>query len=481
VQPDFLLSSRSCTMRFDRGSILRQNITHWLRTPLLPLFLGIVAVIESIWILRSDGFYPIDECAHFLYSRFVLDVLPVTVQTWHRPGRLWLFALPAQLGHSWTMFFCLGLYLFLLLVTYRIAVLMRIKHAAWVVVLTGLQPVLFDISYTCLAEAPAALLIALSYLYHLKGKHGWCLAIASAVFLFRFEMFGYALLMSFIYIRNREWRIIPLVLLGPIAWIGSSAIISGDVMTFFREWSHFSDLGKYVAGSTLTHYIGNLHTIFGFVPMLFLAAGVIFIARARESAGFGTIYFIIALGIIVNTLAGAEVLHWTGSIGDFRYVAVVGPFIGIVSAKGLSEVLERIRFRWAQRVLSVVVLVALVMNCVLTTHPHRWSDEERMVISLTRTLRSEYPDLTLLSNNYVSAYAMDVPPWGGPRYARLESDMLARHPECVILWDPFSSNPRFYRTELTRDRLLGDTTLVVVKKYAFRGEEYLVLYRNIRW
>jgi hypothetical protein len=138
---------------------------------------------------------------------------------------------------------------------------MEIKHARWVVILTGLQPVLFDISYACLAEAPAALLIALSYWYHLKGRPGCGLAIASAVFLFRFEMYVFAVLMFFVYLRKREWKILPLVLLGPLIWIGSSAIISGDVMTFFREWSNYSNLGKYVPGVSVTHYVEKPQTI----------------------------------------------------------------------------------------------------------------------------------------------------------------------------------------------------------------------------
>ena len=467
-------------MATDRGRQLQQNTAPGLKNPLLIFFLGIVAVIGSLWILRSNGFYPIDECAHFLYSKFVLDVLPVTVQTWHRPGRLWLFALPAQLGHPFTMFFCLGLFLLLLLITYRIAVLLNIRHAVWVVILTGLQPILFDISYACLAEAPAALLLALSYWLHLKGRHGWCLTIASAVFLFRFEMYGFALLMSLIYLRQREWRILPLVLLGPVAWIGSSAIISGDVLTFFREWSHFSDLGKYVAGSSLTHYIENLHTVFGYVQMALFVTGVIFIGLAKKSSDFGIIYFILALDVVVNTLASAEVLHWTGSIGDLRYIAVVGPFVGIVATFGLSEVLERVRRLWAQLALSIVISCAVVFNCIVTTHPRGWSESDQMVITMTRALRSEYPDLPLLSNSYIPAYVMDVAPWGGARFARLDSDMLKKYPECAVLWDPTLSNPRFHRTELTQEKLLQDTTMVVLKKYKFRDEEYLVLYRNVR-
>ena len=451
-----------------------------MRNPLLIFFLGVVAAIETVWILQSNGFYPIDECAHFLYNRFVLDALPVTVQTWHRPGQLWLFALPAQLGHSFTMFFSLALFLCLLLVTYRIATLMDVKHAEWVVVLTGLQPILFDISYACLAEAPAALLIALSYWCHLKGRPGWCLAIASAVFLFRFELYGFAVLMFFLYLRERESKILPLVLLGPLLWIGSSAIISGDIMTFFREWSKFSNLGKYVPGISVMYYVENLHTIFGFAQVLLFVVGVLFIVRAKKSAEFGILLCLIAFTLIVNTLAGAEVFHWTGSVGDSRYVAVVAPLVGIVSVYGLSEVFERVKPSWARLAISTLLFGALVLNCTLTTHPRRWTEFDQVVINATTALRSEYPDLTLLSNNCIVPYVMDVAPSGGPHFAKLDTVMLKKYPECLILWDPFSSNPRFDQTEFTKEKLLQDTTMVLLERHNSWNAEFLLLYRNIQ-
>jgi hypothetical protein len=162
------------------------------------------------------------------------------------------------------------------------------------------------------------------------------------VFLFRFEMYAFAVLMSAIYLMRRQWRILPLLLLGPVIWIGSSTIISGDVMTFFREWSHFSGLGKYVDGISLTFYLENLHTIFGVAQVTFFAIGVVFLALGKKMAEYGLILSVPVIGIIVNTLAGAEMFHWSGSIGDLRYVAVAGPFLGIVSAYGLSEALERL-------------------------------------------------------------------------------------------------------------------------------------------
>lgn len=467
-------------MLSDRGFFVRHHTGHWFTNPALLLFLAIVGSIGSLSILRSDGFYPIDECAHYLYSRFILDVLPVTVQTWHRPGLLWLFALPAQFGHTATMFFGLALFLVLLLVTYRIAVLKGIRHPEWVVLLTGLQPVLFDISYACLAEAPAALLLVLSYWLHLKQKPGWCLAIASTVFLFRFEMYAFAVLMSAIYLMKRQWRILPLLVLGPVIWIGSSTIISGDPMTFFREWSHFSGLGKYVDGISLTFYLENLHTIFGVAQVAFFAIGVVFIALGRKMPEYALILSVPVIGIIVNTLAGAEMFHWSGSIGDLRYVAVAGPFLGIVSAYGLSEALERLPHTRLRMALAPLLAGALILNCLIATHPRQWTEEERIVIALTRELRSGYPDQVLLCNSYIAAYVLDVPPWGGPHFARLDARTLAEHQECVMVWDPFLSNPRFSRTELTREQLLEDPANVVLKRQAYQHGEFLLLSRNVR-
>jgi hypothetical protein len=454
------------------------NTKRYLKNLLLIFFFAVVAVIESVWILKSNGFYLVDECAHFLYSRFVLSALPVTVQTWHRPGRLWLFALPAQFGHTVTMFFSLALFLCLLLLVFKIAKLKGIKHAEWVVLLTGLQPVLFDISYACLTEAPTALVITLSYWYHLKGKHGWSLTVASAVFLFRFEMYAYAILLFFVYLHRREWKILPLVLLGPLVWIGLSTLISGDVLTFFREWSHFSSLGKFIPGVSLTHYVANLYKIFGFAQVVFFAAGVGFIARANRNADFGIIYCTIFIDIVFHTLAGAEVLHWTGSIGELRYIAVVGPFFGIVSVYGLSEFFERAKPLWRQFALSVIVFSVIVFQCTVATHPRRWPNYEQVVINMVKASQVEYPDITLLSNNCAAAYVMDVAPSGGPHYAKLDKAMLQKYPECLILWDPFAANSLFFQTELTKEKILQDTTIVVLGKYNYWSVEYLLLYRN---
>jgi hypothetical protein len=97
---------------------------------------------------------------------------------------------------------------------------------------------------------------------------------------------------------------------------------------------------------------------------------------------------------------------------------------------------------------------------------------------LTKTIKAEYPDLTLLSNNSVAAYVMDAAPTGGLHFAPFDKKTLRKYPECIILWDPFSSNSIFTQTELTIDNLLKDTTIKVIDKYSYWGVDYFVLYRN---
>jgi len=378
------------------------------------------------------------------------------------------------------MFFSLGLFLVVLYVTYRIAVLKKIKHAEWVVLFTGLQPVLFDISYSCLAEAPTALVLVASYWLHLKGERGWSLLVASLVFLFRFEMYAFAFLIFLLPHGKKEWRLLPLVLVGPALWIGSSALISGDVFMFFKEWAHFSGLGKFIPGVTVTHYLEHLQTIFGFLQVACFCVGIILITGARRHREFAVIYAAIAWCLIVNTLAGAEAFHWTASIGELRYIAVVGPFFGIIAVYGFSELLEKVSSSRMHILFASLTFAILVVNCIATAHPRRWPPYDQIVIEITHAARTKYEHLVILSNNWIVPYVMDVPPTGGRMYDKLNKSTLAQYQNCLILWDPFYSQSLFSQTELSREEMLQGEGVEVLEKRVYGKAEYLLLYRHAR-
>jgi hypothetical protein len=329
-----------------------------------------------------------------------------------------------------------------------------------------------------MTEMPAAFMISLSYYYHLKEKHAWSLTLASSVILCRSEMFIYAGLMFLVYAYKREWKILPLILVGPFLWIGSTTLISGTLWTFFKEWKHFTAIGKFIPGVSLTHYVENLQTTYGYAQAILFVLGVLLIAMKKRSAEFGILYGAIASTIIFHTIAGADMFHWTGSIGELRYITVVGPLFGIVSVYGMSEILEKIKLPAGQFALCLLIFSVVVLNCTEKAHPRLWANYNRIVIALTKEMRSEYPAQTILSNNPIVAYVMDVSPAGGKNYALFDTLTLKKNPDCLILWDPFSSNSIFYQTVVTKEMMLQDPTVTVLKRTNYWSAEYLILLRH---
>jgi hypothetical protein len=376
------------------------------------------------------------------------------------------------------MFFAMVVFLWLLFITYRIAEIKGIKHAEWIVLLTGLQPILFDLSYAVMAEMPTAFVLTLSYYYHIKGKHGWSLTIASLLFLCRSEMYFFAILLFFIYLHKREWKILPLVALGPIIWIGASTIIKGNIQAFFKSWIHFSSLGKFIPGVSVTHYFANLQTIFGYAQLGLFIAAVFFILRAKRSKEFGLLFATIATTLIFHTITGAEIFHISASIGELRYIAAIGPLFGIVSTFGFSEISERIKLPWPSLIFYLTILSLVVFQCSIQTHPRRWAIYERILLRMAYSIRSEHPKTMLLNNNCVVAYALDVPPTGTAYFSPLNKHTLQKYPECLIFWDPFASNSIFSQTELSKEKLLQDSTIQVLDRDNYWKAEYLLLYRN---
>ena len=182
------------------------------------LMFVIVALVEVFWILNSNSFYFIDDSCHFNYNRHFFSSYQESIGSWHRIGRVWLFALPAQLGIKGVQFASALLFMLTIYLAYRILVIKNIDHAFWIIPLIGFQPVLFNISYTSLAEVPAVLLILLSYYFYLKDRYVPAMIFSSLVFIFRFEFYFVSGIFLLIYLFRKKWGALPLFIAGPALW-----------------------------------------------------------------------------------------------------------------------------------------------------------------------------------------------------------------------------------------------------------------------
>ena len=138
--------------------------------PIRPEFvtLFILVTLQIYLITSSEGFHKIDEGAHFINNVTAFRDPSNSIGAWQRFGRVWLYAVPAQFGHKTVQVFASLLFLLSIFIAYKVVETEHIPGKEWIVVLVGFQPIFLDISYTCFAELPAALLLVLSYYLYKK-------------------------------------------------------------------------------------------------------------------------------------------------------------------------------------------------------------------------------------------------------------------------------------------------------------------------
>ena len=182
-----------------------------------PEFIALLVLLtfQIYLISSSNGFYYIDEGAHFMDDYAALRDPSVSIGVWQRFGSIWFFTLPAQFGHVTVKVFASITFLLIIFVAYKIAELEEIPYKEWIIVLAGFQPVFLDISFTCLAELPATLFLVLAYYLYRTSRWKLSLTVASAVFLCRYEMSILAIMIFFVALYRRKYATLPFVLLGP--------------------------------------------------------------------------------------------------------------------------------------------------------------------------------------------------------------------------------------------------------------------------
>ncbi|MFI5211423.1 MAG: hypothetical protein ACHQIH_00955, partial [Ignavibacteria bacterium] len=239
------------------------------------LFWIILLAVQAVWIMNSDGFYFIDDSSHFNYNRHYLDSFGQSTGAWHRMGRVLLFAIPAQLGLKGVQIASAFLFIVTIFTAYKILKAKDVKYAEWIIPIIGFQPVLFNISYTSLAELPAGFLILLSYYFFIKEKPASAMIVSSLIFIFRTEYYYVSGLYFLIIVYRKNWKVLPWFIIGPLLWYLYTTIISLDPAQFFHEMTLHSRLLKIDVGVDWYYYLLHSAKIYGFLQALFFLTGAI--------------------------------------------------------------------------------------------------------------------------------------------------------------------------------------------------------------
>lgn len=451
------------------------------------IFWAALIVVQAIWIFNSDGFYFIDDSSHFNYNRHYFDSYTQSIGAWHRMGRVLLFALPAQLGLKGVQIASALIFALTIYVSYKILKEKNIPYAEWVIPIIGFQPVLFNISYTSLAELPAAFLIILSFYYYLKDKPKLVLITSSLVFIFRTEYSFVCALYFLIYAYRKNFKVLPLALAGPVLWYLYTTAITLNPVQFFYDMTLHSRLLKIDVGVDWYYYLLHSPKIFGFIQALFFAAGAVMVLLKKELKTYGLLVLIFIGGIAVQTLLALKGLNLTCSIGQLRYVAVVGPAFGTIAALAAGYFFAKIKKPLPNVILSAVLLLLMFIPGPYSTPFHNKFEIEKVSEDIVKFSEDKYPDLKLITNMHQVANALDESQTGGRKFTLLSQTNLDKTPSALIIWCSYLEGSPFVEDDVTLKEIesipgikqvkdykdtVNNCTSIPIYKYRKEGDEY---------
>ncbi len=429
-----------------------------------PAFLALLVLLifQSFLIFSSNGFYYIDEGAHFVDDYAALRDPSISIGVWQRFGSVWFFTLPAQFGHVGVKIFASLTFLLIIVITYKVAKLEELPHREWIIALAGFQPVFLDISFTCLAELPATLFLIFAYYFYRKERWKLSLTVASLVFTCRYEMSILAVFIFFAALRKHRYSALPFAIVGPLLWYVSSLLATGDPEWLVREFIKFGSIPKFIQGTTIFHYFAHATHIFGIVQMYLAVIALLFAVyqlRLKLVIPLLTIVWCIAF----NTAASAEVFHWSPAVGDFRYLATVAPFVTLFSLEGLSGVLTLLRKVPLIAALPSILAVVMMYQAITTVHPHELSPYEEAIIAATKAAAAESSDIPILSNHWASRFALLHNRVESKRLEFLTKKNYLKNPREYVVWDSEIANSIFSQQALTLKDVEEDPAVRLVE------------------
>lgn len=427
-------------------------------------FWTLLVVTQAIWIINSDGFYFIDDSSHYNFNRHFIEQIGQSIGAWHRMGRVLLFAIPAQFGLKGVQIASALIFIATIYFAYRILKHNNVKYAEWVIPVIGFQPVLFNISYTSLAELPAAFLIVLSYYLYLKENPKWVLITSSLIFIFRTEYYYIAGFFFLIYAYRKNYKVLLYVLTGPLLWYLYTTLITFNGLQFFYDMTLHSRLPKIDAGLDWYYYLLHSAKIYGFMQALFFIVAVIVLALKKQLSNYSFIILITFSGIIIQTLLALNGLNLTCSIGQLRYVAVVGPMFGIISVVGISYFYESLKVNFLKNLFMVVILLIMFFLGPYSTPFHNKFAIEKVSDDI-RELAKGYPEHMVLSNMHQLANSMDQAQTGGEKFKNLTQSNVEKYDKSLIVWCSYLEGTPFLNENVTLSEINALPNIKLIKDY----------------
>lgn len=416
----------------------------------IAIAVALFAALSLAGAVTSEGFLEADACTHYFYARHALAEPHYFVNVWGRPLCTGLYAVPAAVGGLvGVRVTSLLLALVCGFVAHRLAREQGQRLPVLALVFTLAQPLLFLHSFSEMTELPFAALIGLAFWAYQRRQWAVMALLVGLSPLGRPEGFGFVLLAATALIGHRRGWPLLLLPLPLIAWNHAGWVVYGSTGSWWHwlieEWP-YETKSLYDPGSPL-HFVALLPVL---VSPLVFPGTVVGIWRAlrplRRHSFFQMPHLLrcrawVAL-IPLMILAGHSLLYAMGKMasnGELRYLLVVAPFWGVLSARGWAWLSDRFEIRHPLRWAAAAALVPILANVAYPVVPLVLDEDWKRAEVLARVYREsglaeDHPKV--LASHPGLFYFLEISPTAHDRAVEWKKPKIAEAPAgTVVFWD----------------------------------------------
>lgn len=343
---------------------------------LLALLFGASVVVAFI---TKSTYDTGDSISHYLLAHFAPQHPENLLNAWAKPVFTLLATLPAQGGF-------LGMKLFQCVVVaasawlaYRIAQGFRLAWPALAIVFCYAAPDYFRIQFSGLTEPLFGLILVGSVALAVADRPNWSTALISWLPFVRSEgtlLWGLWVLYL---LWNRNWRALPLLMIGYAVYSLIGGLVLGDYAWLFTD-NPYSLHSQYGSGNW-NQFVYHFPTLLGWpLTFLFVMGGLYMLRRTVVLAEWSRRLFRAELLLVYGSIVVFVAAHsafWAlglfGSFGMTRVLTVLTPLAAVVSLSGLTWLSQAPVLRRGRR--YVLATATVVVACMVFSRDHGFTTE----------------------------------------------------------------------------------------------------------
>jgi hypothetical protein len=308
-----------------------------------------------------------DSVKHYLFAHYAFQYPLNYFDSWAKPLFTLLASGPAQAGFIGMKLFQCTVVAVSAWCSYIIARALRLPMPELVVLFCYTAPDYFLIQFSGLTEPLFGLILVASVALAMTGRLGWSAALISFLPFVRSE--GFILIgIWVVYLAwERQWRYLPLVVLGYALFSIAGAIVLGEIGWVFGH-NPYETISVYGHGEWL-HFVTRLPNLLGWVLSGLVAVGGICMLRdcfrpARRQEPLFSAELLLVYGSVAVFIA-AHTIFWAlglfNSFGLTRVLTITTPLFALVALRGLAELAMLGRSPQARRRIQIGGAMAAVL------------------------------------------------------------------------------------------------------------------------